>query len=134
MGNANSVHPNIPPQTIQCLDLYDQRLKAEAAVQLKVVGVCKDLVGIINEYVCCPREMLISVSGGYTADEILYDLSVNTRLVKLLPDFIECFHSINAIDSHDPSIRHAKERAARKGETWPVPPVSLLSLACYCCF
>jgi hypothetical protein len=39
-----------------------------------------------------------------------------------------------AIDSHDPSIHHAKERAARKGETWPVPPVSLLSLVCLMLF
>jgi len=100
MGNVTSIHPALPKRTIECLDLYDQRLKTEAKLQLKVAGVCKDLAGIVSEYVCCPREMLISVSEGYSTDAILYDLSINTRLVKLLPDFIECFHNINAPTGH----------------------------------
>jgi hypothetical protein len=103
------------------LDLYDQRLKAEAAVQLKEVGVCKDVSGIIIEYVCSPdREML--VDGGYTLAGIIHDLSANARLVVLLPDFIQCFRSIHAPDGHtftDPGI---------------VPSVADVAAARYACF
>jgi hypothetical protein len=99
MGITTSLYPDLPQFVIKCLDLYDQRLKTEAATQLKVVGVYKVLTDLVCDYVCCPREMLKEdpTDGPFMFADVIRDaIPTNTKLVPLLPDFIECFRDIHA--------------------------------------
>jgi hypothetical protein len=99
MGTITSLYPDLPQFVIECLALYNQRLKAKAAVHLQELEVCKDVVGIITGYICCPDEMLKRdyTNGPFEFDDIIRDaIPTNTKLAPLLPDFIECFHRITA--------------------------------------
>jgi hypothetical protein len=83
MGNTLYKDPDrFPPETVQCLDLLDQRLRTEAAAHLKEAEVCTDVISIITGYISCPRKMLAG-----------HD---DKKLVNLLPDYVECFCRIYA--------------------------------------
>jgi hypothetical protein len=90
MGITHTLPLEIPPETAQCLDLLDQRLRTEAAAHLKEAEVCTDVVSIITGYIECPREML-----AYNDDK---------KLINLLPDYIECFCRIYAPTNRKPDF------------------------------
>jgi hypothetical protein len=81
---------DLPKLTIKCLDVYDRLLRTKALASLLEAGVIKDLAGVINEYVGCPREMLVDVDG-----DTKRNLAILEESVQLLPDFIECFVRAN---------------------------------------